>query len=169
MADQRISDLTAASSGIATDQVEVNQGGTSLRVTAQQLVDSGHGAWVTPTFNAGDFTGNGSMTWTLASGDVDTLAYTIQGKKMTVSFVLNTTTVGGTLNTNLQILIPASKTAAKSMVNPVYVFDNLVATTAYAQVNTAGTTISIIKFGAGNWNASTNQTYVLGQITFEIQ
>jgi hypothetical protein len=39
VANVRVSELTAATSALVTDQLEVNQGGVSKRVTAQQLVD----------------------------------------------------------------------------------------------------------------------------------
>jgi hypothetical protein len=39
VANVRVSELTAAASALVTDQLEVNQGGVSKRVTAQQLVD----------------------------------------------------------------------------------------------------------------------------------
>ena len=125
-------------------------------------------AWTTPTFAAGDYTASGSMTWTLQAGDVISMAYIIKGKMMTVAFSLTTTTVGGTLSTDLLIAIPASKVATKRMLNPVYIIDNGTRTTGYALVNNSGTTIIINRSDLANWTASTNNTDVYGQITFEI-
>jgi hypothetical protein len=126
------------------------------------------GSWTTPTFSAGNFTGNGSMTWTVAAGDVSTYAYKILGKTMIVAFSLITTTVGGTPSTTLQIAIPASKVATKRMANPVLLLDNNVRATGYAEVAASGTVIQIIRTDAANFTASADQTYVFGQITFEI-
>lgn len=125
--------------------------------------------WVTPTFAAGDFTANGSMTWTVESGDVTTYAYRIDGKMMTVLVTLATTTVGGTANTQLQIKVPASRTAAKRSINPCFVLDNNVRATAYFDVAAGGTNITVNRTDGANWTLSTNLTYVYGQITFEIQ
>lgn len=124
--------------------------------------------WTTPTFAAGDFTAGGSQTWTVASGDVGTYAYTILNKTMTVSFTINTSTVGGTPNSDLRIAIPASKTATKQMRNPIQLLDNGTRTTGIAFVEAAATVITIQRTDAANFAAATDNTYVLGQITFQI-
>lgn len=126
-------------------------------------------AWITPAFDAGNFTGAGSMTWTVAEGDVATLAYTIIGKTMTVSFSLNETTVGGTPAEILTIVIPAGKTATKIMHNALaYAVDNSTIVQAVAFVSAGGGTINLIKPAYTAWSASTNATTISGQITFEI-
>ena len=128
------------------------------------------GSWTTPAFSAGDFTGSGSMTWTVAEADVVTYAYTIINKMMTVSFDIRTTTVAGTPSTTFSITIPASKVSTKPMFSTVFVFDNSAsaASPCYAAVAASGTTIDIALLAGGNFAASTNLTYVRGQITFEI-
>jgi hypothetical protein len=140
--------------------------GTNWRELARSVLS---GAWVTPTFAAGNFTASGSMTWTLAAGDVGTYAYVLEGKTMTVAFVLNTTTVGGTPSTGLRIAIPAGAVSAKPMYNPVLIIDNNVRGTGYAAVSAAGTVIEITRTDAANWTASTDLTYVFGEIRFEVQ
>ena len=40
--------------------------------------------WTEVAFSAGNFTGNGSMTWTVESGDQDILQYNIMGNVMNV-------------------------------------------------------------------------------------
>jgi hypothetical protein len=127
------------------------------------------GEWISVAFAAGNFTGNGSMTWTLASGDQTTFKYTLVGKTMTVSVVLATTTVGGTPNTTLRIAIPGGFTAAAAMSTTWEVTDNGATTRALAEVAAAGTLITIVKAAGGNWAAATDNTGVKGQITFEVQ
>jgi hypothetical protein len=124
--------------------------------------------WTTPAFAAGDFTANGIMTWTVAAGDVQVYAYTIIGKMMTVSFRINTTTVAGTPNTDLNIKIPASKVATKAMYNPILIIDNGVRSIGVAAVATGGTLIILNRTDVANWTAAVDTTYVMGQITFEI-
>ena len=129
------------------------------------------GTWTTPTFSAGDYTasaGGGGEAWTVASGDVTTLAYTIIGKMMTVAWYIVTTTVAGT-PVVLSIKVPASKTVAKTMVNACYGIDNGTRTTAVAQVTASGTTIDIRRSDAVGWTNCTDLTHQRGQITFEIQ
>lgn len=132
--------------------------------------DSLFPAWTTPSFSAGDFTANGSMTWTVAAGDVTTYAYIVNGKMMTVNFYLVSTTVAGTPNTTLQIAIPGSKTATKSALTSCAYIDNSgTQSIGICNVAASGTVIRITKAdGTTNWTASTDGTSVYGSITFEI-
>jgi hypothetical protein len=76
-----------------------------------RLVGHEQGGWVTPTFSAADYTANGSMTWTVDAGDVSLLRYRLSGKTLEVLFTLTATSVGGTLNTDLDCTIPGGFTA----------------------------------------------------------
>jgi hypothetical protein len=126
------------------------------------------GAWTTPAFSAGNFTGSDSMTWTVASGDVGTYAYQIIGKTMVLAINLNATTVGGTPAVALRVTIPASKTATKGIVSGLLILDNLVRSIGIISIAAGQTYISFQKTDNAAWTASTDQTYVLGEITFEI-
>jgi len=126
------------------------------------------GAWTTPAFDAGNFTANGSMTWTVEAADVVTYAYTIMGKVMTVLFSILNATIGGNLNTALQIQIPALKTATKQVFNPIAIRDNNIDTTGVCTIDASGTLLLCKRLDLGNWSAITNGVRVLGQITFEI-
>ena len=125
--------------------------------------------WVTPSFNAGDYTASGSMTWTVDAGDVYSFRYKIEGKTMTIIFYLFHTTVGGTLSSNLIRAIPEGKTAANYTGNPVQLWDNGVPTTGIATVDSASNYIKIWRSDFQNYTAATNATDIIGQITFEIQ
>ncbi len=138
-------------------------------IVSGTTVDHGtKGGWYTPTFSAGDFTANGSMTWTVASGDVTTYAYNIRGNVMTLSFTIATTTVGGSLNTQLRIAVPASKTITKRMVSMVRLNDSGTVVAAWVDAGAGDTFVSIQRLDAAAFTAATNTTYVYGQITFEI-
>jgi hypothetical protein len=127
------------------------------------------GAWTTPAFDAANFTGNASMTWTVASGDVTTYAYTITGKTMTVAFSIATTTVGGTPDNTLQIKIPAGKTATKGMQNAAaLIIDSGTRTTGRVFVAAAATVIGISRTDDAAYTAAADTTTVQGEITFEI-
>ncbi len=129
------------------------------------------GAWIVPTFSAGNFSANGSMTWTVASGDVLSLSYHLSGSSMTVSFQIATSTVGGTPNTSLLIGNGAwgSFTATRPMINAVaWALDNNVLRQAFVEVAVSGTTINFRRADLANWTASTDLTYLYGQIAFEV-
>lgn len=126
------------------------------------------GTWTSVAFAAGNFTGSGTLTWTLQSGDQTTFAYTITQNTMTVSFILATTTVAGA-GVSLQIAIPAGKTAVKAMQNAAaFLLDNGVFTTGIIFVAASGAVIQIARSDLANWTAAVNNTQVQGQITFEI-
>lgn len=128
------------------------------------------GAWTSPSFDANNFTGINSMTWTVASGDVATYAYKVIGKIMIVTFSIIDSTVGGTPDTLLQIAIPASKTAAKICYGALFVKDNGTTGmgTCYVQSGAGNDKIYCQKSDGTNWSAATNTTAVAGTIIFEI-
>lgn len=125
--------------------------------------------WTTPTFSAGNFTANASMTWTVASGDVVTYAYQVIGKMMTVAWYITTSTVGGTPSTELRIAIPNSAIATKFMATTFIAVDNAAAQeVGLASVTVGSAFIGLSLLDATNWAAATDATAVYGQITFEI-
>jgi hypothetical protein len=119
-----------------------------------------------PGFNGGDFTGNGSMTWTLTSGDVEFLNYKVVGKQLYITFSLVTTSVGGTPNTQLQYTLPNGYTMQTTcaVYNTTIANDNgtIAAGTALAAPGVSTTQIVFRKAAAGNWTASANNTAVQG-------
>jgi hypothetical protein len=130
-------------------------------------ISPGHG-WVTPPFNAGDFTASGAMTWTVAAGNVAEYAYTSLNRTMTVSFVLNATTVAGTPSFALQVRLPLGKVALKQVVSTVYISDNGVQSIGYATTNIGSPWIQISKVNFANFAASAGATQIHGQITLPL-
>lgn len=134
-----------------------------------RLVQHEQGAWLTPTFAAGSYTANGIMTWTLAAGDVSLQRYYLHGRQLTVSFFIITSTVGGTVNTQLLIGNGAwgGFTANTSFMGTLWLSDNAAAGVS-GRVFSNATTLIIDKVGQTNWTLATDQTSVLGSITFEV-
>jgi len=126
------------------------------------------GAWTTPAFDAGNFTASGAMTWTVEAADVVTYAYTISGKVMVISFNIAVTTVAGTPSDELHIAIPAGKTSTKTMVNSIYILDNGTRMMGRVAATAGQTHLMCAKMDNSNFAASTNATYLQGQIIFEI-
>lgn len=127
------------------------------------------GEWTSATFAAGDYTCNG-CTWTVESSDQSTLAYTLVGKTITLSFYLNSTTVGGTANNQLRVTIPGSFVSQRLNSATMMYQDNGGAwSMGHVATTGGGTTINLSKTDFSNWSASTNATNIRGQITFEIQ
>ncbi len=144
--------------------------------TNWNLIAHEQGAWITPTFSAGNFTGNGSMTWTVGSGDVTTCKYKLRGKEVTLQFSIATTTVGGTRSSALQIGNGAwggfSLTGEHSVGGMVA--DNGAGAgtwaTGFVQASSGSTAtaVQILLPSLATWAASTDNTSVRGAITFEV-
>jgi hypothetical protein len=64
-------------------------------------------------FNAGDFTGKGAMTWTVAAGQVNNNTVVFAGKMMWWWLAVAATTIGGVLNNQLFIKLPFNRTVAR--------------------------------------------------------
>ncbi len=126
------------------------------------------GVWIPVTYTAGDFTGNGAMTWTVEAGDLLTFAYMLVGKTVTVAVFIVTTTVGGTPNTTLQVKIPGSLVATKDMMVAGPVVDNSTYGMGRISVAPSGTNIVIQKSDVTNWAAATNTTAVAFVFSFQI-
>lgn len=127
------------------------------------------GAWTNVTFAAGNFTGSGSMTWTVASGDVVSHKYVEIGKTMIVTLVVNTTTVGGTPSSELRLVIPNSRTAAGTTYGSFSGKNNGSAMTGTWGVTSGNTYISFfVDASATNWTASTDLTSIFATVVVEI-
>jgi hypothetical protein len=141
--------------------------------TASGILERGYtanmGEWTPRTFAAGNFTANGTMTWTVSADDVITDAYMLVGKTMTYAFSLQTTVVGGVVNTDLQILIPGGFNAAKRMRSAsVHVLNNAVNSTGVVEATVSGNKLRILKDTAST-NYVAGATEVFGVLAFEVQ
>ena len=175
-------------SGCATNQVrrghveKVRRDATRGRlrsaahVTASQedsLVDwsfsTGDGPWAVVPYIASNFTASGSMTWAVEEGDVVTYAYSVRGKTITVAFTLKNYTIGGTPSQDLRLAIPLGLISKRHIDNPVFLIDNSVRQIGLAVVLADSTTIAIQKTDLSNWTPVTNNGFIAGQVTFEVQ
>lgn len=126
-------------------------------------------AWTTPSFNAAHYTADGGGSWTVASGDVTTFAYSLVGKIMVISFWWSTTSVVGGVGVNvLSVVLPGSVTAAKTMGAPVTISDAGAAMeTGRCYVLASGTALNFTRAAATAWSNATNNTEIYGQIVIE--
>lgn len=124
--------------------------------------------WISPAFNAANFTASGAMTWTVDSGDVMTYAYKLRNKSLSLSVYINATTVGGVVSSQLRIAIPAGQLTAKNTVNTCMILDNGVRSVAYFTAVTGLGYITINRADGSNFTLAANNTYVLGQIDIEV-
>lgn len=115
------------------------------------------------SFVAGDFTGAGAMTWTVAAGDVTSITWQIAGKDpdnrvMFLQFGLSATTVGGTPSTDLQLTLPGSVTVKRRAMGACYVSDNGTPGAGRWFAAAGGTIVAFRRINNANWAAATDAT-----------
>lgn len=119
-------------------------------------------------YAGGNFTGSGSITWTVASGDQVAYTYRLVGDTMWVNFDIATTTVSGT-GTTLLIAVPGGKTIAEpAFLQPCAVGDNSATFAMGLAFSSSSTKIGIAKADFSNWSAATDTTAVSCQIHFKV-
>lgn len=136
-----------------------------------ELARSGAGVatWTTPAYSAGNFTAS-SGSWGVDSGDVTTYAYLYDASThtMTLAFIIQATDVTAT-PTNLRIAIPLSKVATKQMESLGYGQDaSSTNEVVRLEILAAGTYVSVYRL-SGTWSTTaSDNTTVVGQITFQV-
>ena len=129
------------------------------------------GEWTDIPLAASQFTGAGTMTWTVPDSTSYKLSYTLIGNTMTLGFVLLNTTVGVGGSTPLRIKLPLGLLGVRYTDCLYYYSDNGGAYT----VGIAETTLNVpyldlYQVPTGTlWTASTALTSVRGTATFEVK
>ena len=126
------------------------------------------GEMIPVPYLAANFTGSGTMTWTVDGADVNNLAYAVIGKLMFLAFNISATSVGGALSSALQIAIPGHAQSSRYGAGSYQYADNGVAGAGAWQVSPNGTVLQLFNASSGNWTASANNTTVVGTAIFEV-
>ncbi len=134
-----------------------------------QTLGATYGTWNVVPHAAGDFTGNGAMTWTVQSGDLTTFAYVEMGKLMLIALTVATSSVGGVANTTLQVALPAGRVAARAMTTPAWISDNGTPAIGVVRVTAGGSVLAIQTAAGANWTASANATGVECSLAIEVR
>ena len=156
---------TSLAAGVGTAQFVYD--GTTSR---WRLLDHEQGDWITPTYGAGNFTGNGSMTWTVDAGDVADYMYYLKGRELSVKIFLAATSVGGTPNTELRAACPGGYTIVDAIPAFCWIRNNS-STAAFSLTNISSGFIAFYTdlTGGANWAAATNTTYVSLNTSYQVQ
>lgn len=124
-------------------------------------------AWTSVSFSAGDYTANGSMSWTVASGDAVTNEYELINRTMTWMLYVRETTVGGTLNSELRVAIPDSRRSEREISAPCWINENGTRSIGRMTASAGASYLTIRKTGSANWSTATDTTWIIGTIVFE--
>lgn len=137
--------------------------------TQWQLIGHEQGAWITPTFDAANFTGAGAMTVTVTAGDVTTYAYRLVGRTLLLAWYVDTITIGGTPSNDIHVAILGGFTSTKYIVNAsVYLSDNGTKIGGFATANGSQTILSVQRLDLAVFAASANNTSMYGSLMFEV-
>jgi hypothetical protein len=153
----------AAGFGAATYEYDA-----TVAAPGWRLVSHEQGAFISHPYSAGDYTGNGSMTWTVGSDDVVTFDYFLSGRQITVLLVLANTTVGGTASTQLSVVLPGGFNGGSTFRGPFVAF--IPAGMTLGRFLLSGGSASIVlTLGGTNWTLGTNNTtieaVIVGQVS----
>jgi hypothetical protein len=131
-------------------------------------IDALIGNWTAVPFNAANFTGSGSMTWTVASGDVLNNRYQVINKTLHWVVTLDQTTVVAPLDLGLRIALPTGTlVSTQQYARAAYIVDS--GTFRDAIVQPVSTTqVQILLTSGSAWAAATNTTTVSFQAIFEL-
>lgn len=122
----------------------------------------------TVAFSAGNFAGNGSMTWTVASGDQVTYTIARLGKMALVSFQIMNSTIGGTPNTTLFITLPHGLAANHYNPTAASLVDAGVAVPGILFADGGQSRLSIQRADGAAFTGGTDNNNVIGQVWFEV-
>jgi len=127
------------------------------------------GATQTRSFSAGNYTGSGGGSWTVASGDMIGESWRVVGDTMFFTVAIATSTISGTVTT-LQVAIPGGFTAAETTSVPGQVFDGAgpaVYSTACG-VPDSGSLVNITHQNGAAFVTGTDNQQVRCQIAFKV-
>lgn len=137
-----------------------------MRTWARGFPDGVHQTYA---FNAGDFTAS-SGTWTVNSGNITDISWSLVGKQMTASFYLDTTTLSGGPASFLQWKLPNSYTVGGTarIANTIRTVNNGVTGSGLATAFAGSSNLSFsVNLAGGTW-ANATDCSIIGSITFWI-
>jgi hypothetical protein len=127
------------------------------------------GEWINVPYSAANFSASGSMTWTVDSSDQVTYAYTLIGKTLIFSFLINSTTVGGTTDLYLQVKIPGGYLPSLNLEISTWLNDANTMRHGRIRVFAGDPWLRIMRLDGINWTAGLNATGTYGQVMMPIQ
>lgn len=138
-------------------------------VTARwRVIKASNTDWTAVPYNSGDYTGSGSLTWTVASGDVTDYSYKIiDGNTVILNIRIENTSISGTGNI-LYVALPAAIQPLNSLAGPALAFDNGTGAPAFFSMDVGTGQVQFVRVDLANWAAATDATSVYAVISYEI-
>lgn len=156
---------TAGSDFVVGDSTTGNWIKKTLAET-KAILDS---PWVDVPYAAGNFSASGAMTWTVEAADVVTYRYKmLSDDMMLLQWKITTSSIGGTLSTELHLSVPNGKTIVGA--TKAFSFNELPSFSLGVIGMSSGFTYVLLYSNTayGNWPASTNETYINGEAILRV-
>lgn len=119
-------------------------------------------------FNAGDFVGVGTLTWTVQQADVVAHQVALSGNVCFLTLNLDSTTTGGVADASLRYVIPFGIVAAVTQRLPIICQPHGAAVQLGNAIVTAGSgNIDFQTVPLVNWVVGANDTDIRAQLVFE--
>lgn len=130
------------------------------------------GDWILVPYVSTNFSAQGSMTWTVQSGDVLVNQYTLVGSTMCFQFEATATSVGGVADVALVLIIPGAFSAGTGTQWGTYHYvDNGTHGIGVWAAATTGTGINILFYKTDyttNWAGAANTTEIRASGAFQL-
>lgn len=125
--------------------------------------------WTDVPYAASDYTGSGSMIWTVEAGDVITSAVLPIGRMLLFTLQIDSSSVGGSPATYLRVKVPFGYVPARSMDIVGSANDGDLGTTlTRVRVFQSDPNILILRTDGANWRIFSNATSVRLQMSILI-
>jgi Pectate lyase superfamily protein len=127
------------------------------------------GEWVSPAFSSERFYGSGGMRWTVRPGDVQTFAYTLVGKTMTLSWLISGSQLSGPADRLLHIAVPDGYIPNQRVKVPVIISSAGQSLSGCAEVNPERAEVRLAANAEATASFAAGALEVSGQIVFEVR
>lgn len=125
-------------------------------------------SWIDVPFLASNYSGSGSMIWTVEAGDVIQHTYALSGKVLLLLLTLLGTTISGTISSFLNIKLPPGMVVDKYCCNGFLVVESGTILPAYCSTTTGYDHVEIRKVNGANFGRRTNALDLTGQIILRL-
>ncbi len=130
-----------------------------------RLVVFNQGDWIDVPYSAGNFTANGSLVWTVDSGDQLVFKYWLKDKALIINLGIANSTLSGVASNELIVAIPGGFiTLGAFNTNTTFLcYNGVVDVGGYMYTNSVGqATFFVLKITGANWTTIVNSVNVFG-------
>lgn len=135
-----------------------------------RLIDHNQGDFIDISYDAANFTASGTMVWSVSAGDQESYLYYLEGRSAIVAFNINTSSISGTLSSQLWLILPFTINKAFQHLGRFAELVSLILTSSVINLSMGATDNKIIihRLDFSNFTAQTDTAYVFGNTTLSV-